>query len=73
MSWKNRLEYTFKCRNCHSQITMTPTDIIKYLNIKNNFHCLRCLDDYRICEYCKSKNPLGNLECLYCGYIEVPV
>ncbi|MFX1329575.1 MAG: hypothetical protein ACFE91_15720 [Promethearchaeota archaeon] len=28
-------------------------------------------DDYRVCDACKSRNPLGDLTCIYCGHIEI--
>ena len=33
--------------------------------------CIDNKDDYRICEACKSKIPLGHLTCTYCGHIEI--
>lgn len=46
-------------------------DIFKHIREHNKLFWDYCKDDYRTCSQCKCRNPLGDLECLYCGYIEV--
>ena len=67
-------KYNFSCVECGKSYRVTAIDILKYLREHQRFYCLYCIedkDDYRICEACKSKNPLGDLTCIYCGYIEI--
>lgn len=69
-------EYTFKCINCNKEFIVTAFTILKYLKNSKRFYCLNCINngtDYIICEQCKSKNPLGSFECIYCGHIEVMI
>lgn len=73
--WKQLLkEYMFKCIGCEKHFIITPNILLKYLENSERFYCLDCINggtDYRICGECKSKNPLGYFECIYCGHIEV--
>ncbi|KKN14251.1 hypothetical protein LCGC14_0997990 [marine sediment metagenome] len=65
--------FVFSCRLSKSY-RVTANDILKYLRKYQKFYCLNCKEDegdYRICEACKSKNPLGDLTCIYCGHTEI--
>ena len=63
---------------CKKTYKVSIADILDILRWHHRLYCLNCLDyismgDYWICENCGSKNPLGSLECIYCGHIEVPL
>jgi len=67
-------KYNFSCAGCGKSYRVTANYILKNLGKYQKFYCLNCIEDkgdYRICEACKSKNPLGDFTCIYCGHIEI--